>query len=377
MPDALPLPPLFRAYPELGASLPWEPLGVFPTPVRRLKEVGCANLWIKHDDQSSPVYGGNKVRKLEFIMAQARHRRKTHVVTLGGIGTNHGLATAIYCRQLGLACTLVLFPQPVTSLVKQNLRLFTYYHAHPVYRSSLFRAVCAYYLTMRLRYPGAYFLYAGGSNATGTLGFVNAAFELKAQIDAGQMPLPAVIFCPVGSNGTLAGLTLGAHLAGLKTTVVGVRVSFSHCGPFQTCTSGTVRRLMSQTLQRLRERIPALNSVVPPEPVLWHDYVGAGYGFPTRQGQSACHLLKEREGIVLDPTYTAKTFAAVLDYCRRQDSRSDPVLYWHTYNSVDLAHQAQTIAARQLPKPLQQFIVADETENQLPLEVDHDQAQGL
>ncbi len=262
------LPALLRAYPELGANLPWMPLGTFPTPVQRLDHVGPANLWVKRDDLSSPVYGGNKVRKLEFILAQVKQQRKTHVVTLGGIGTNHGLATTIYGRQMGLLCTLVLFPQPVTSLVKQNLRLFNYYGANLIYRPSLIRAVLTYYLSQRLRHPGAYFLYAGGSNAVGTLGFVNAAFELKEQIDAGAAPKPSVIFCPVGSNGTLAGLTLGARLAGLASTVIGVRVSFSHCGPFPSCTPATVRALMSRTRRLLQKWLPDLESMALPEPVM-------------------------------------------------------------------------------------------------------------
>jgi len=353
------LPALFRAYPELGLKLPIIDLGTFPTPIQRLDHMDHTNLWIKRDDLSSPVYGGNKVRKLEFVLAQVKRQRKTHVVTLGGIGTNHGLATAIYSQQLALRCTLVLFPQPVTSHVKQNLRLFNYYKANLIYRPSLIRAVLAYYLTLRLRHPGAYFLYPGGSNAVGTLGFVNAAFELKEQIDAGEVPKPSVIFCPVGSNGTLAGLTLGAHLAGLDSTVIGVRVSFSHCGPFPSCTPATVRTLMSQTRRFLQKWVPGLGSAGLPEPVMLHDYVGDGYGFPTLNGQQAYEVLKDKQALHLDPTYTAKTFAAVLDYCQTHRNGPGPVMYWHTYNSVDLSKPAQSVKDHELPKQLQPFMMAN------------------
>ncbi len=359
------VPALFRAYPELGEKLHRIDLGNFPTPIQRIDHMGHADLWIKRDDLSSQVYGGNKVRKLEFILAEVKRQRKTHVVTLGGIGTNHGLATTIFGRQFALPCTLVLFPQPVTPHVKQNLRLFKYYGANLVYRPSLIRAVLAYYLTLRLRHPRAYFLYPGGSNAVGTLGFVNAAFELKEQIDAGEAPEPPVIFCPVGSNGTLAGLTLGAHLAGLDTAVIGVRVSFSHLGPFPSCTPATVRTLMSQTRRLLQKWLPDLDSPALPEPVMLHDYVGGGYGFPTTRGQQAYQLLKDKQALHLDPTYTAKTFAAVLDYCRNHRNRSGPVLYWHTYNSVDQSKQAQSVEGRELPKQLQRFIVANEIENKI------------
>ena len=170
---------LFDRYPSLRRTLPFVPLGRFPTPVHRITDVaqalGIEHLWIKRDDISAPEYGGNKIRKLEFILAQVERQRKTHVVTLGGIGTNHGLATAIFCRRLGLACTLTLFPQPVTSGVKQNLRLMHYHGARLVYRPSLMGAIFTFYLVQRMQYPGAYFLPAGGSNAMGALGFVNAA----------------------------------------------------------------------------------------------------------------------------------------------------------------------------------------------------------
>ena len=117
-------PALFTAYPSLKEKLAWVKLGEFPTPVHPLKNVGCDNLWIKRDDQTSSLYGGNKIRKLEFLLGDAVQKNCRHVITMGAIGTNHGLATAIYCDRMGLDCSLVLFDQPVTKNVKQNLLLF-------------------------------------------------------------------------------------------------------------------------------------------------------------------------------------------------------------------------------------------------------------
>ena len=208
--------PLFRYHPELKEKLPWISLGTFPTPVHPLRQLSCENLWIKRDDQSSPVYGGNKVRKLEFILADARKRNTRHMVTFGGIGTNHGLATAIFCDRLGINCTLLLFRQPVSGHVKQNLLLFERYHAVTIYKKTRWRTVLSYYLLHRIRHPDACYVFAGGSNAAGTIGYVNAAFELKEQIGKGEIPAPAVVFCPVGSGGTVAGLSLGFALAGLQ-----------------------------------------------------------------------------------------------------------------------------------------------------------------
>jgi D-cysteine desulfhydrase len=318
--------------------------------------LGYENLWIKRDDLSSPVYGGNKVRKLEFILAEARKRNARHIVTFGGIGSNHGLATAIFCDRLGIDCTLLLFRQPVTEQVRQNLLLFEKNHAVTIYKKSRWRTVLAYYLLHRIRHPWACYVFAGGSNAAGTIGFVNAAFELKEQIDNGEIPEPVVVFCPLGSGGTLAGLSLGFMLAGLQTRAVGVRVSQSHLGPFRVCTESTVEKLMNKTYSYIKKRYRHMPDLTDRTPSIVEDYFGDGYGVPTEAGHTVSQLMNKMEGIALDSTYTAKTFAAVFDYCRKPGRDPGPVLYWHTYNSVDLSAQAESVNYRNLPKALQVFI---------------------
>ena len=99
---------LLRWNEEFQEKLKHVPLGTFPTPVHRLEHLGIDNLWIKRDDLSSAAYGGNKVRKLEFILAEAQQKKKTLLITMGGIGTNHGLASAIFCRQLKINCTEII-----------------------------------------------------------------------------------------------------------------------------------------------------------------------------------------------------------------------------------------------------------------------------
>lgn len=347
---------LFRKYPELGRKLPHIDLGVFPTPVHPLAHLGVGNLWIKRDDLSSPVYGGNKIRKLAFILAEAEHKKKRHLVTLGGIGTNHGLASAIFSHRLGLECTLLLYHQPVTANVKLVLLLLAKYRARLVYQKSLWRTLLSYFLLYRLRYPAAYFVYPGGSSAVGTVGYVNAALELRDQIDQGILPEPGLIFCPLSSGGSLAGLALGLQLSGMNTRVVGVRVIASHLGPFQVCTPNTVAKQMKHAYAYLKKRCRELPDIPIEAPSILNDFFGTGYGMPTAAGSNAYHLMKDKEGILLDPTYTAKTFAAALAYCRDHNRNSGPVLYWHTYNSVDLSAQAKNIDYRILPRPLQGFI---------------------
>ena len=349
-------PVLFRKYPELEENTPRISLGTFPTPVQRLYQMGDANLWIKRDDLSSPVYGGNKIRKLEFILGEAKRKKTSHIITFGGIGTNHGLATAIFCEKLGINCTLLLFWQPVTAGVKKNLLLFNKFKAKTIYKTTLWKTVVSYYLLQRIKYPGAYFVYAGGSNPEGTIGYVNAAFELKEQIRRGEVPEPDVIICPLGSGGTLAGLSLGLQLAGLQTRLMGVRVSESHLGPFQACTKTTVEKLIKRTYAFLKQRCQRLPDMNIRLPEILHGYFGGGYGVPTKAASEVSRLLKDKEGIALDTTYTSKAFAAVYDYCQNHGKDAGPVLYWHTCNSVDLTDQANSVDYRKLPKLLQGFI---------------------
>jgi len=355
-PEALDPPILFRHYPELERKIAWIPLGIFPTPIQLLNGLGYDNLWIKRDDLSSRIYGGNKIRKLEFILAEARRRNTAHLITFGRIGTNHGLATAIFCNRLNIACTLLLSWQPVTRKVQQNLLLFKKYRANIQYQKTLWATVIRYYLLERLKHPRAYFLYAGGSNPIGTIGFVNAAFELKEHVDRGEIPQPAIIMCPVGSGGTLGGLSLGVQLAGLNTEVIGIRVSESHLGPFHACTPETVVSLMHKTYRLLKQKSRSIPDISLRAPRILDEYFGDGYGVPTEAGRMASQMLKEKTDIRLDPTYTAKTVAAVLDHCRTRQRESRPVLYWHTYNSVDLSKQAALVDYRELPKLLQKFI---------------------
>lgn len=145
-------------------------------------------------------------------------------------------------------------------------------------------------------------------------------------------------------------------MAGLNTKVIGVRVSESHLGPFQACTPGTVKKLMRDTYKFLRKKIHQLPAIQITPPQILQDYIGAGYGFPTPEGNKAYHKARESENITLDPTYTAKTFAAVMDYCQGPGKNSGPILYWNTYNSVDLSGQAESVNYRELPQALQPFI---------------------
>lgn len=348
-------PALFDRFPELAGRIPWVRLETSPSPVERLEHLGHDDLWIKREDILSTVYGGNKVRKLEFVLADAIARRKERVLTIGAIGTNHGLATAMFCRRLGLACTLLLFAQPVTSYVRRNLLLAHKCGAELVYSKGVIRMGADYYLGARLRYRRACFLYAGGSSPLGTLGAVSGALELAAQVERGLCPAPDYVICPTASNGTMGGLILGFMLAGLPTRVIGVRVSMKNVGPLPLNTPGTVIRMMKSVHRLISKHSPSLPEPRFEKPVLLQDYCGDGYGVPTPEGNRALEIFRERQGIALDPVYTGKTCAALLDFVKQPDHANDTVLYWHTYNSIDYTEEAQQVDYRELPAELHQF----------------------
>lgn len=343
--------PLLCHYKALETGIPYVPLVDAPTPVEPFNGGGIntpalEGLWIKRDDKTSAVYAGNKIRKLEFILAEAK--RRYQIVTIGAIGTNHGVATAVFARLHGLKSRILLFDQPVTNGVIHNLKLMKAHGAELEYRGGMISAMLYYYFS-RLVHRRSYFLPPGGSNIAGSLGFVNAAFELKQQIEQGEMPEPDRIICPVSSGGTLAGLTLGCQLAGLQCKVQGVRVIPSHWGIIPVCTDTTVARLMQQVYRYLRGKSDEVPLVQLREIDLLGDYCGEGYGYATDEGDCATGILRER-GIVLEPTYTAKAAAAALQACR--DNPHETILYWHTFNSVVLSPDRVNADLAALPKAL-------------------------
>lgn len=358
-------PPLFKHYPELEEKFPRLDFGTYPTPVERLSHLGRENIWIKREDYSSCLYGGNKVRKLEFVLADALKKGCSRVITMGGIGTNHGLATSIFCREAGLRCRLLLFRQPLNDYVKQNMLLFQRYGAETKYLKGVLRTAASLLVTQRLFNPRGYILEPGGSSPLGTIGVVNAMFELKEQIDAGLLPEPRYLFCPLGSSGTMAGLSLGGILSGLSTTVIGVRVTMESIGPIPVASSRTVEALMKKTHRLMKKHSPSIPDIsIPPQEVI-NDYVGKGYGCATAECLDALALMKEREGISLEPTYTAKTFAALLDFIKIHKDGNEAILYWHTYNSVDLSGEAATVTYRDLSPDMRRLYESNREEEMM------------
>ena len=345
-------PILFKYFPDLKDRIGWIKLKESSAPVHPLKNLGYPGLWIKRNDLISSLYGGNKISRLEFILGDVLKKGKKDVITMGGIGSNHCLATAIFCKTLNISCSFSLYDQPVTTQVKENLLLFHKYKAKLTYSKTYLKFGLDWYIAQRMRHSGSYFITGGGSSPIGILGAVNEALELKQQIDEGILPEPRYIFYPTASNGGMAGLMLGLLLSGLKTTVIGVRVGLDKIGPMEFNTRNTVKKAMLATYNLLKKNSPNIPAIDMTDPQIIDGYFGNGYGYPTEKGQKALEILKSKENISLDPVYTAKACAALLDHIKNHASSTSPILYWHTYNSIDLSQEAAGVDYRELPEEL-------------------------
>jgi D-cysteine desulfhydrase len=342
---------LFARYPGLRNRLPWTPLATLPTPVDHWPPSAelPGGLFVKRDDLTSPLYGGNKVRKLEYEFARARERAARSLVTLGGLGTNQGLALALHGRAHGFAVEVSLGPQPITPAVGANLRgLLAAGATLRVARTSLGCLWGAWRAVRDRRTSGQrpYFIPAGASTVFSTMGYIGAALELAAQVQQGLLPAPERIFVAAGTGGTAAGLVAGCKLARLPTRVTAVRVFSAY-----RANRWTIARLARGALELLR----ALEPGIPDVPITRADFdlltgfLGPGYGVPTPEARSAIAWAAPQ--LRLETTYTGKTMAACLAHVRQAGAR--PVLFWHTYNSATFP---QTTDLGALPGPLRRAL---------------------
>jgi D-cysteine desulfhydrase len=321
---------------KLDLDLPRVQLGAGPTPVRELTrlgdERGRAPVWIK-DDGAYSAFGGNKARKLEWILGDARRRGKRTILTGGALGTNHGLATARFAGQLGMRTVLVLVPQPDSEHVRRQLQRIRATGAELHFPPNVRRAYAlAAWLMVRHARPPAnlpYFLPPGGSVPLGCVGYVEAAFELAEQVAAGEVPEPSHIVVAVGSGGTAAGLLAGLKLAGLRSQLVCVLVN-----DLVRVNTHTVARLARRTLRLLaRHGVDTRQvDITPKEVEIRRGWLGPGYGHFTPAADRATALFDTRQGIQVEPVYTAKAAATLLDLNARGAFGEGPVLYWHTYS---------------------------------------------
>jgi len=313
---------------ELAPRAPIVGLAELPTPVLDVRVDG-RRIQIKNDGASGRLYGGNKVRKLEFLFGDALARGFEGVWTIGAVGSNHVLATSVYARELGLRCRALHFGQPPTDHVTANLRAVASQGTQLtlVSRVGLPAAIAGAWLQASLGPQRDYTIPGGGSSSIGALGYVNAGLEFGRQVAAGEARAPDLVYVAAGTGGTLAGLAVGLGLAGVNCRVVGVGVTEAF-----VCNHATVHALIAGMRVALRRHGYRGPWRVAPWSLGW-DHLGEAYGVPTAAGADAIERADADAGLYLEPTYTAKTFAALLADGRNGAHDGRDVVYWHTLNA--------------------------------------------
>lgn len=353
--------PLFRYHPVLAKSLNYQELGCFPTPVMKCNNIGrelCrSDLFIKRDDLSGKVYGGNKIRKLEFIFGDIKASGSRTVITSGAAGSNHALAVALYGAESGLRVILMLFEQFYNPDICKNL-LVDYATGAQMHHDSNYES---HQISMRkiineLSAENAQKIFVippGGSSVSGVVGYVNAAFELKEQIANGQLPEPAEIYVAMGTMGTAVGLMLGMKAVNIKSKLIPVRVVPSYVSDdnkFMMLFESANRVLhdadSSFPVCKLSRDDLNINS----------DFLGQDYGITTAQSIAAIETLKKNESLQLDGVYTGKTFAAFLEAAKNKNQKG-PVLFWNTKNSLPLPSTSPGLDYRKLPEAFHHYFI--------------------
>ena len=328
------------------------PLADLPTPVsQRSFRIGneTREIWVKHDDVSGQPYGGNKIRKLEFILHRAALRKATRVATFGAVSSNHALATAIYASQLGFNCTCFLSHQDKSEKTAQTLASHVRLGTELVAFSGDYRARLE---TLRRHAQGrnCWLIPIGGSSWLGTVGFVNAALELAQQVEAGELPCPDEIYVATGTMGTAAGLALGLAIAGLPVRVQAVRVTDER---FASMVG--LQRLTTKTAAMLRSHGVAIPTGVEEKTdVEFRDeFFAGGYARWDETTERAVSFAADI-GVKLETTYTGKAMAALLNDIEHTQSEGKRLLFWNTYNSRELRHEGDIDPGR-LPEAFRSY----------------------
>ena len=342
---------LARYHPAAAERLPRRPLVQRPTPIRRLDGVGRAleleDLWLK-DDSGGPPVGGNKARKLELLVADALRRGCRTLVTVGYLGTNHGLATALAAREADLDVALVLVREVATDHVRDTLLRCAALGASLHYAANeIVSAVVAARILAGCKLAGGapYWVPPGGSSPLGTLGYVEAGLELADQVQRGELPEPARIYVPLGSAGTSAGIALGLAMAGIESRVCAVRV----VSPTMASTRRTVRlgRAAWKQLRRFDSSIGRRPPPIALEAI--GGFEGPGYGTETPEALDAVRLARDADDLQLEVTYTGRTLACLARHAR-DGQLEGPTLFWNTFHPrgdlpADAPHWQQLPAA--------------------------------
>ncbi|HEX7774356.1 MAG TPA: D-cysteine desulfhydrase family protein [Pyrinomonadaceae bacterium] len=314
---------------ELFANIPRFRLVNLNTPLEPLNRLrqaipGAPQLWIKRDDLTGYLGGGNKLRKLEYVMADALSRGATTIVTTGSITSNLARSTALIAKRLGLKCELILSggnPESARAnwRVAEMLGVKIHSVAASNERASRMKEVSR---ALEERGERVYQIPLGASDEVGSFGMVAAFEELGIQqFELGQQ-FDAVVFA-TSSGGTQAGLEVGKRLFNYRNLrLLGVSAD----DPAGLIKENALKAVGPMLSMLGKSDVPAADELFVDD-----NFIGEGYAIPTKESQGAAQLFAETEGILLDPVYVSKAAAGLLAYCREERfNPTDKVLFWHT-----------------------------------------------
>ncbi|MDZ7268132.1 MAG: D-cysteine desulfhydrase family protein [candidate division KSB1 bacterium] len=305
------------------------PLAHLPTPLHKLarlsEELGGPEIYLKRDDLTGIVETGNKIRKLEFLLAEAQQQGCQVLITCGGAQSNHARATAVAAARSRLKCHLVLRDSIgsefdgnllLDRLVGAEIKFITPQEYEQV--DDIMARLAETYVAQGLK---PYVIPEGGSNALGSLGYVIAMQEMAEQAAAQGLHFDHLV-CAVGSGGTLAGMLLGRHLYGLAGQVHGINVC-DDARYFQNRVSNILRSARRKFGFKLNLQSQDISII--------DGYVGKGYGLSRQEEIDLIKHVAQCEGIILDPVYTGKAMFGLVDQIRQgRFQAGEKILFWHT-----------------------------------------------
>jgi L-cysteate sulfo-lyase len=307
-----------------------------PTPLERMprlsRELGV-DLWIKRDDCTGMSTGGNKTRKLEFLMAEAEAQGADMVMTQGATQSNHARQTAAFAARMGMECHILLEDRTGYNNANYNNNgnvLLDHLHGASTEKfpgghdmvAEMDRAA----EVRRAQGRRVYVIPGGGSNPTGALGYVNCAFELLGQANDSALRIDRIVHA-TGSSGTQAGLVTGLCAMNANIPLLGVGTRAPRAKQEQ---------MVFDLAVKTAEKLGCAGVVKRADVVANTDYVGEGYGLPTASGIEAIRMFAELEGILLDPVYSAKGAAGLIDLARKGEFADQTVVFLHTGGSAGL-----------------------------------------
>jgi L-cysteate sulfo-lyase len=320
------------------ARFPRVHLAHLPTPLEKLDrlsaELGGPEIWIKRDDCTGLSTGGNKTRKLEFLMAEAQAMGADTVMTQGATQSNHARQTAAFAAKLGMGCHILLEDRTGSNNANYNENgnvLLDHLHGATTSKrtAGLDMQAEMEIVADKLRAEGrkVYLIPGGGSNATGALGYVNCAFELVGQANDRGMVIDHIITA-TGSAGTQAGLITGLKAINAQIPLLGIGVR---------APKDKQEENVYALAQKTAEKLGCPGVVSREDVVADSSYVGAGYGIPRDDTLEAIRMFAQLEGILLDPVYSGKGAAGFIDYCRKGNfKKGERVVFLHTGGSASL-----------------------------------------